>query len=822
PEEVRRLASAIARALATAHAGGIIHRDIKPANVLLGERGEIKLADFGVAHVGGAELTIPGSRVGTPAYMAPEQLRGKQVDARADVYSAGVTLFEAAIGERPSDDRDADHYGQLLAATGNGVLAGAISRAIRDRPADRFPDGAAFVAALEATEAPSSPPTAQVERYSPRRRWPWLVLAIVLLGAGGSAAVSRYMAHRKAAPAVATHHTIALLPFADKTGNPMLDFASAGLPNLLGLELHGAPDVTVIGYYELLGVAGKDAPHDAWVAAAKRLGADLLVEGELTGGGQNVHITIDINTLAGTHVDRIERDERVENVPESVRRTARMLAKLAVGRDVSVGGSSPHTFDADRELQLGIAELDREHLDEANQHLRAAIHQDPQNALAHYYLAMALTWMVPPADPALEEIRAALATGKLDDAQRGLLAGASKMAVFDHVGCVDVMRPLSEKYPNNRDVLYVLFECLFHSGRPAEAMGVYRRINAIAPKFRLALVHAFTFYVSHFDERGIEWALSLAEPTGDAYNAAYEPQVLLARREYQQEIELLSRRLAGADAGLARSLQEQLFTVYIITGKLDLAEAVMKRMAETGPDDVNGHLGIASARGDEVQRRQYLDALIRGFSTQPAGAGRALSVAMLIGAQLPVATRADLETLDKALTAAIVPTFEGSLNLQLGQVMLADGLEDTVRLAELARSPYPEVSELAHAAVARRAGDHATAITSLRRSIAASGDARFLVTQWWQLARELVATSDHAGVLAACDEVIRPRLVLTWAWGSTVGDCLRWTAESHEANGSIAAARAAWERLLALRSRAPAGDPLVGAAKSALARLPQR
>ena len=818
-EEVRRIGTAIAGALAAAHTAGIVHRDVKPANVLLGEGGVVKLADFGVAYFGDSELTMPGTRVGTPAYMAPEQLRGKDVTASADVYSAGVTLFEAATGERPSDDDEHDPYGVILAATGDTVLAAAIARAIRPRPADRFPDGSALVAALDATAVPASPPTARVNLPVPRpRRWPWVALtAAIVLGGGAAVAVLHFGG--AGAPPRTTHRTIALLPFVDQTKNPLLDFAAAGLPNLLGLELHGLPDVTVLGYYKLLDIAGPGASRDTWLGAAKKLGADVVVLGEISGAGKTIHVVIDVDTIDGARLDRVERDAAVEEVPEVVRQAARSLVKIAAGRELA---SSPGTtsFAADRELQLGIAALEREHLDDAIEHLRAALRQAPDLALAHYYLAAALSWSVPPAEPARLEIQKALATGKLDEAQRGFLAGIARIAELDYVGGIDVLRPLAEKFADDRDILYALFECYFHGGRPAEAMTLYHRINVLAPKFRLALVHVFTFYISHFDEKGMAWALELNEPTGDTYATIWEPRIKLARRDYPGVIQLLSQQIALAkyDAG---DLKGELVIAYTLSGQIEVARSLANELSET---NVNGAapmlLGLASARGDDAGRRNWLETVIRTTNAAPLGPSRALPLALLVSSQLAAASEPELAAMSRALEASVVPTYERSLNLQLAQVFLAEALHDHARVDALTHSPQPEVSELAHAAVARRTGDRATAATAMRRSIAATGDARFIVDQWWQLAGDLRATGDHAGVLAACDEVIRPRLFLTWAWGSTVGDCLAWTGEASEALGRVDDARAAWTRLVALRGAAPPNDPLVKAGREALAHLP--
>src|SRR6266516_1322908 len=93
----------ICRGLQAAHEQGIIHRDIKPQNVLIDHKGEVKLMDFGIARMAEAKegMTQAGLIVGTPHYMSPEQVQGKQLDPRSDVYSMGVMLYELLVGRRP-------------------------------------------------------------------------------------------------------------------------------------------------------------------------------------------------------------------------------------------------------------------------------------------------------------------------------------------------------------------------------------------------------------------------------------------------------------------------------------------------------------------------------------------------------------------------------------------------------------------------------------------------------------------------------------------------------------------------------------------------
>jgi serine/threonine protein kinase len=187
-----RIGIAVARALAYAHRRGFIHRDLKPSNLMVDHHGQVYVVDFGLTRAleTDAQSTVAGSLTGTPLYMSPEQADGKATDARSDIYSLGVTLYELATqGEGPYPARRQDKEAVLaqvragqtrplrsLAPDVAPRLEAVISRAIHPDPARRYQKAEDLADDLERfLEQPGAPPP------TTRPALPWKLAAAVLL-----------------------------------------------------------------------------------------------------------------------------------------------------------------------------------------------------------------------------------------------------------------------------------------------------------------------------------------------------------------------------------------------------------------------------------------------------------------------------------------------------------------------------------------------------------------------------------------------------------------------------------------------------------------
>ncbi len=250
----------IVSALEAAHSKGIIHRDLKPDNILMTSSG-VKLLDFGLArrNLNDAEATRTGSGVimGTWAYMSPEQMAGRAVDARSDIFSFGIVLFELLTGHRPAP-------GETLRYEANavpGALAAVVSRCLEREPERRFENAAALAGALRASLA---------------------------------------------APAEA-EPSVAVLPFSNLTADPANEYFSDGLAEEIINALARLPGMKVTARTSAFAFKGRNTDVRE---ISRSLGVEHVLEGSVRTAGTRVRILAQLSNALNGLQEWSERYDR--------------------------------------------------------------------------------------------------------------------------------------------------------------------------------------------------------------------------------------------------------------------------------------------------------------------------------------------------------------------------------------------------------------------------------------------------------------------------------------------------------------------------------
>jgi TolB-like protein len=350
------LASLLASALAAAHEKGVVHRDLKPGNVMVGDDGQVKVLDFGLAKLqepdtrGGwneetwASLTGAGQILGTTPYMSPEQIQGKPTDSRSDIFALGVVIFEMACGRRPFTGQSAaDVCSAILrdppppVGTIRSELPDGLDRIVRrcleKDPSRRYQSvldvrndldelrtgiSAGTAGTITATEAASTPAaaapatstTARAQAASRRR----LVLAasglvglvMVALAVGAALGVIRLPLLSR--PGAAGIRSLAVLPFASQMNDPNQDYFVEGMHDALITEIARLGTVKVVSRQSVIRYGKSDkAIRDI----ARELGVDGIIEGGVLRVGSTFRITaslVDGRTDATLWSQPYERD----------------------------------------------------------------------------------------------------------------------------------------------------------------------------------------------------------------------------------------------------------------------------------------------------------------------------------------------------------------------------------------------------------------------------------------------------------------------------------------------------------------------------------
>jgi eukaryotic-like serine/threonine-protein kinase len=516
-ERVRSLGRQLASGLAAAHDAGIVHRDLKPQNILVGPSDHLYVSDFGLAkslEATAAGLTRPGEFLGTPRYIAPEQVEGGVVDHRVDIYAVGLMLYEMLTGDTPFEAPSAVELmmkrvherpksPRALVPDIPEDLERVVMRCLERDPTVRYADAHEIEADLGGSPSTQIRSTiassAATAAASASRRSRWISIgiaaALILLAAVIVPLVRRPRltpATSSSAIASTPQTRIAVLPFKTVGDAASLESAAAGLDESLSSKLFALKNVTVAADNAVQRASRKPTLAEI----GQDLGATLLVTGSVQGSGDRLRVTAHLQDVAanrelwsqefsGVSADLLTLEDRIFGALVS-----QLPVKLTNAETARTVTHPTENIDAYAAYLRGRRAMRGEqnvaNVQAAIGAYKDALRQDPSFALAYAGIAdSSLRMYRATKEPrwATDALSAAQQADSLDDrlVEVHVALGNAYQATGRTAESIVELKKATELAPNSDDAFRRLGRAYLSAGRADDAIDAYQRAVKVNP-----------------------------------------------------------------------------------------------------------------------------------------------------------------------------------------------------------------------------------------------------------------------------------------------------------------------------------------------------